>query len=652
MKHTIAVLLILLSSLSPALSADKKIRIAYVERTGKKTEKSALKEQLKRIGLKGYDVTAKIRDKKFKPASYDALLVGSFALSDRTLQKWFRSEAASLRNFVRKGGVVLTLAQDIHDWDIEPWLPEKAFLLRSNSRFESLGFIDRDHPLFGKPHSLSLDRINTDWKGDKTWPDRFLSLRTIQKARPALVLAAQDADGKHPWVMEMGWGKGRCLFFSCAPDRTPPDPSSPAHRICDAFLENALSYAAAVSAGAPHPLPEEVAIADEDVEKRVYLQPVSKEKKKAFKKRVDACVDRGVTWLKGKQREDGSWGPFSDGWGNKFEPGLTALSLLALLNSGVSKHDKAIEKGFDFIYAHHPRHTYEVAFTLMAMEMRAAPMYERFTLARMDPGERRKYTFKRDLTSYERNLMQELTGRLIACQHKGGSWRYNLEKTQHDISNGQFAVLGLKAAGRCGITAPKEVWEEILDYFISHQAKDGPKVRLREFKSWSRTGTPEFYVVPAKARGWSYHYGYPAPGSVVGSHVNIGLSCLILSHEELVKLRSPFAAKSRQKIRQAIRDGLAWLSDNWCIDARPNGGKCYFHYYVYSLGRVGTLVESPFIGDHDWYREMGDYVMEKQFADGHWGIRAGEWGSNISATSFTLLFLMRSTPPPVFTLGK
>ena len=57
---------------------------------------------------------------------YDALVVGSFSLSDRNLQRWFRSEAKNLRTFVLKGGVVLTFAQDCNEWDIEPWLPETA----------------------------------------------------------------------------------------------------------------------------------------------------------------------------------------------------------------------------------------------------------------------------------------------------------------------------------------------------------------------------------------------------------------------------------------------------------------------------------------------------------------------------------------------
>ncbi len=652
MTRTITVFLLLLASALPCLAAEKKIKIAFLEAPRGEAKQSPMKLQLKRLGYKGYDVAPKIKEGRFKLSPYDVLLVGTHAMSDRGLQKWFRREAKSIRTFVQKGGVVLVFAQDCHEWDIEPWLPEKAFLLRNNSRHGALGSIEQSHPLFKKPHTLSLERLNADWKGDKGWDERFVLLRTIRKARPAHVLASQGAGGENPWCVEMGWGKGRCLFFSCAPDRPPVDAESPGHRICDAVMKNTLSYSAAVSGGDPHPLPEDVLIADEDVEKRIYLQPVSKEEEQAFKKRVDAAVDRGVAWLKSRQKENGSWGTFSDGWSQKYPAGLTSLSLLALLNSGVNKYDKGIEKGFEYVFANPPQQTYGIAFTLMAMEMRAAPMYERFTVARMAPADRQKYEFKRDLKPEERKRMEELAELLISHHQKGGSWRYNLKMNQHDISNGQFAVLGLKAASRCGIRSSKELWEEVLDYYIRYQAQDGPKTKYKEFKAFSRNGTPEFYVFPARARGWSYHFGYPKAASTIGSHVNIGLSCLVLSYEELMKIGSSFAKKNRSQIKYAIRDGLSWLTNHWCVEARPNAGKFYYHYYVYSLGRVGTLIENRFIGDHDWYREMAEYLLEKQHADGHWGIRSGEWGSDISSTSFTLLFLMRSTPPPVITVGK
>jgi len=634
---------------TPLHAAGKKL--AYLELPDKGRGPTALGAQLKRIGYRGTDALKKVRDGDFRLSSCKVLLVGSFAMSDWSLQQWFRGEKTALRDFVNKGGVVIAFAQDFNDWDIEPWLPESALVIRGGGKFQRLDYVDSGHPLFNTPHTLSAARLNADWKGDGQWPGRFLSWWTLQKTRHAAVRAAHDKDQTKPWCVELGWGRGRCLFFSCAPDRVPETQPEAARRICDALLENALHYAAAVQKGDPHPLPEGALIDEERVKERIYLRPFSRDEEKEFEAQVNASVDRGVAWLLGKQQDNGSWGNFSDGWSLKYESGLTALSLLALMNSGVSKYKKEVEKGFDYLLARRPQQTYEIAFCLMALEMKAAPMLERFRVARLDPGERKDYKYERTLTPDEKGYIFDLVELLTAYKARGGNWRYKLGHSPTDISNGQFAVLGLKAASRCGVKVPDNIWEEVLEYYLDYQAKEGPKSKYREFQKFSRTGAPEFRVYPARQRGWSYGFGYADPAKTVGSHVNIGISCLVLSYEELAQRRSSVAASNRGAVRQAVRDGLAWLDAHWAIETRPNSSKVYYHYYIYSLGRVGTLIDKRFIGTHDWYREGAAYLLEKQHADGHWGIRPGEWGSNISSTAFTLLFLMRSTPPPVITVG-
>ena len=643
MTRTITVFLLLLASALPCLAAEKKIKIAFLEAPRGEAKQSPMKLQLKRLGYKGYDVAPKIKEGRFKLSPYDVLLVGTHAMSDRGLQKWFRREAKSIRTFVQKGGVVLVFAQDCHEWDIEPWLPEKAFLLRNNSRHGALGSIEQSHPLFKKPHTLSLERLNADWKGDKGWDERFVLLRTIRKARPAHVLASQGAGGENPWCVEMGWGKGRCLFFSCAPDRPPVDAESPGHRICDAVMKNTLSYSAAVSGGDPHPLPEDVLIADEDVEKRIYLQPVSKEEEQAFKKRVDAAVDRGVAWLKSRQKENGSWGTFSDGWSQKYPAGLTSLSLLALLNSGVNKYDKGIEKGFEYVFANPPQQTYGIAFTLMAMEMRAAPMYERFTVARMaqeGPETRGEET---DGGARRAPDQPSPEGRLVALQPEDEPARH-LERTvrRAGIEGGQplrhqvlEGALGGGPRLLHPLPGPGRTQDQVQGVQGLLQERDAGVLRL--------SGEGTRLELPLRLPKGGEHDRQPRQ-----HRVELPRPLLRGADEDRLLLR-----KEEPLADQVCHPRRAVVVDEPLVRrSPPQRGEVLLSYYVYSLGRVGTLIENRFIGDHDWYREMAEYLLEKQHADGHWGIRSGEWGSDISSTSFTLLFLMRSTPPPVITVGK
>jgi hypothetical protein len=561
-----------------------------------------------------------------------------------------RASASSLRQFVTKGGVVVTLAQESDVWDIEPWLPEKAFVLRGRGRSDRLGAIDTGHPVFNRPNSISLDRLNAEWKGDNSWPARHLSWWSFRRAERAHVLGARNGDGEDPWALELGWGKGRVLLFACAPDKPPGAPKHPALNICDALLQNILTYAESAASGKPYPLPEGVEVEDDAIAWRRFTRALSREEKRDFDMRVNETVDQGIAWLKKKQDKNGSWGTF--GYHNgPYEVGLSAIALLALLNSGVSKYDKTIEKGFEFIFGNPPKRTYEIALTLMAMEVRAAPMYERFELARLPEEQREKHEFKRDLEPEERAFMQNLTEVLIASHARGGCWRYDPEVGGGDISNGQFAVLGLRAASRCGIKIPRQLWAEVLEYYIQYQAKTGPDVRYFDFKSYAKDGSPKFYATRGESRAWGYGFGLPSERAR-GSHANIGVCALILVYEALMMQRAPEAAEHRGRVRTGIRDGMAWIASNWCIDANPNEAKHHYYYYIYSLERVGSLVNKPFIGDHDWYREGAFYLIHKQEPDGHWATQANEWGNPISNTSFALLFLKRSTPPPVITVGK
>ncbi len=56
------------------------------------------------------------------------------------------------------------------------------------------------------------------------------------------------------------------------------------------------------------------------------------------------------------------------------------------------------------------------------------------------------------------------------------------------------------------------------------------------------------------------------------------------------------------------------------------------------------------LGDHDWYREGADFLLKIQEKEGKWNNQIG-WRSHLTATCFALLFLKRSTYPPVIT-GK
>src|SRR5438105_2307547 len=82
------------------------------------------------------------------------------------------------------------------------------------------------------------------------------------------------------------------------------------------------------------------------------------------------------------------------------------------------------------------------------------------------------------------------------------------------LSSAQYALLGLKAADRCGLKVPLDVWRASLQFLLGSQDADGPEVELRgnEVRGDYRIEWKE----KAKARGFHYSGAgkTPATGSM------------------------------------------------------------------------------------------------------------------------------------------
>ena len=73
-----------------------------------------------------------------------------------------------------------------------------------------------------------------------------------------------------------------------------------------------------------------------------------------LKEQIDKAIDKGVEWLKGRQKPEGHFGEssgptYAPGQAYHNKPGITAFSLLALLKSDVPHNDPVIAKGLAFL---------------------------------------------------------------------------------------------------------------------------------------------------------------------------------------------------------------------------------------------------------------------------------------------------------------
>lgn len=292
--------------------------------------------------------------------------------------------------------------------------------------------------------------------------------------------------------------------------------------------------------------------------------------------RVNRAIDRAAANLISRQADDGSWQKE-----DKVHPlGRTALSGLALLHAGVPKSHPAIRKAVAFLgveadYASSlvPHSTYEagcLALFLNALGPEHGPtiaaiadwLVERFDMGR-------------------------------------GLWGY--PDGEPDLSNTQYAVLGLKAAERHGHRAPAKVWKKLLDTMPRLQS-DGGAFRYK-------------------------------PGAVYRATMTHAALLVMKFATEALGMRRP-----PRDVAAAMRSGHEWLEEHYSVERAPWGRGWHagnYYYYMYGLERYAVWFEREEIGGHDWYREGAEVLLDRQEKNGSWG--------SIEDTCFAILFLRRAT---------
>ncbi|MDJ0523052.1 MAG: prenyltransferase/squalene oxidase repeat-containing protein [Planctomycetota bacterium] len=368
----------------------------------------------------------------------------------------------------------------------------------------------------------------------------------------------------------------------------------------------------------------------------------------AFRKRVNAAVDEGVEYLMKRQAIDGSWPANKALKEQGFHLGHTALMTLACLKGGLTKRDPGIRKAVDWMRTQKIDKTYSAGVVLMAIHALYNPSDER-SIVKVDKYGQRKIEDPclTDMIPKDRALMKKALSFLLKNQH-GGNWRYpgshshgdTYTEGGFDLSNTQYALLGLWAASRCGFKIPSKVWMDSLDWLLKAQERTGRSVKLlvNEVRGDYRVAWTE----KAKARGFRYiPGGSPTEGlkPVTGSMTTAGMACVAICQDELWGSRR-FDPKMRKLSRRSIRDALAWMQDNFDVTRNPGepGGGWHF-YYLYGMERAGILARCRFMGKHDWYKSGADWLLAKQRSNGSWSASTDEQLD----TAFAILFLKRST---------
>lgn len=314
---------------------------------------------------------------------------------------------------------------------------------------------------------------------------------------------------------------------------------------------------------------------------------------------INEAIDKGVAFLLEKQQRDGSWAHD----GERYRNGQTALCMYTLLNCGTKPEHPAIQRARAFLESAPPRETYALACQMLAFE------------ASKDPG----------LKPAIGALLEQL------LDWQKGSWSYpwdhawenwHEKEGQLDLSNTQYAALGLRAAEFAGHEVPERAWKrllkDVLTYQTAVQKLEAPRVE-------GRTTTGKLEVA-----GFGYRPGQGATGSMTTA----GIAVVELCRRGL---GADASGSDQRKMDKSRELAMTWLELHFDVVENPGAADWVF-YYLYGLERVGALLGLEHIGPHAWYYEGAKRLVKVQRDNGSWVQRNEE-----ADTCFALLFLERAT---------
>ncbi|MEE2888775.1 MAG: LamG-like jellyroll fold domain-containing protein [Planctomycetota bacterium] len=311
----------------------------------------------------------------------------------------------------------------------------------------------------------------------------------------------------------------------------------------------------------------------------------------ALKPQVDVAIGKGIKSLLSGQLRDGSWG------GANYPVGRTALRVYALVKCGVRVDHPVIQRAYAYLKTARTNRTYSLACAMLAFGVTGDPQHH---------GQLRK-----------------LLTILLRAQGRNGAFGY---PGNIDLSNSQYAALGLWVAHKAGIKIDQKVWTKLVDGTLAHQETP----RDVDVKITKRTGVGRLQVA-----GFAYRPIRKPGGAAAVRHTMTTAGVSILKICE-IGLGKRLRNKDRRRIQHAVQLGLNFFEAHYTV-TKPKPGGQWLLYYLYGLERVGALTRVEQFGDHWWYVDGARHLLKTQ------NKKSGAWGRAAHDTAFALLFLRRAT---------
>ena len=341
--------------------------------------------------------------------------------------------------------------------------------------------------------------------------------------------------------------------------------------------------------------------------------PAHAQGKQTLADKVHRSIDKGTRYLLRQQGPGGDW-EGTAGYASNVG-GASALVTLALLNAGVPEADRPkLEKAIGYLRGLKSDMVYVRALQTMALSE-----------ASLDP-KRPEASRAIDLQQIRQNVQWLISARILEKDGRLVGWGYSQsDAARRNSSTTQYAVLGLWAGKQAGIDIPRDIWQGIQQYYLSTQdANSG---------GW---------MYDPERRFFERDEGFHSPSITM---TTAGLTGLLIAGMELNNGREELIDGGAKRCgeyaeNRPVTRGLEWLGKNFML---APAGKTFYH--LYGVERAGRLAGLRFFGEHDWYREGADFLVNRQTNDGFWRIGSGHDDQPVISTAFALLFLSKGRTP-------
>lgn len=320
-------------------------------------------------------------------------------------------------------------------------------------------------------------------------------------------------------------------------------------------------------------------------------------------------IDRGLKYLSDKQNDAGFWTYNGDrariGVPNV---GITSFASLAFLNDNNEKYSRVIENALDWIAyqsnedgsistsSYMGWKVYDTSLAVLAFIASGKQEYN---------GRIKKGT---EFLIKAQNDEDEGFNESDRCY---GGWGYPSPATQKwsDLSNTQFSLMAIHAARLAGmgtslplINADSSIWMKAKIFLNRCQMEDGGFIYRPENKGISQGGMT--------SAGISY-----------GSMTAAGVWSLLLCGDDYTD--------------GSLQSSLNWLdSEHYYIDQNYPYSDKWLYYYIMTFIKSYIMAEDiGWKSNHPYYyKDIANFLINKQEDDGHWENIEGDESSDILCT--------------------